>query len=151
MKRRTLLLAALACAAAPAHSARAKDAAAGFLTISDGFARSSPMMANAGAAFLTIRNTGEADRLIAFKTEACEKPELHTHIEEDGMMAMRKVDAIDVPANGEAVLKPGGFHLMFIGLKAPLVEGETVTVTLVFEKAGDVAFSLPVKAAGAMN
>lgn len=151
MKRRTLLLAALACAAAPVLSACAQDAAAGSLTISGGFARSSPMMANAGAAFLTVRNTGEADRLIAFKTEACEKPELHTHIEEDGMMAMRKVEAIDVPANGEAVLKPGGFHLMFIGLKAPLVEGETVAVTLVFEKAGDVALSLPVKAPGAMN
>lgn len=151
MKRRTLLLAALACAALPACPAFAQDATAGDLKIAGGFARSSPMMANAGAGFLTIANAGPADRLLAFKTDACDQPELHTHIEENGMMAMRKVDAIDVPANGEVPLAPGGLHLMFIGLKAPLKEGESVAVTLVFEKAGEVAVSLPVKGPGAMN
>jgi copper(I)-binding protein len=72
-------------------------------------------------------------------------------VEENGMMMMRKVEAIDVPAGGEVMLKPGGLHLMFIGLAKPLVEGETVAVTLVFEKAGEVALSLPIKSAGAMN
>lgn len=151
MKRRTLLLAAFACAILPASPALAQDATAGDLTITAGFARSSPMMANAGAGFLTIANAGAADRLLAFKTDACTQPELHTHIEENGMMAMRKVEAIDVPASGEAVLAPGGLHLMFIGLTAPLKEGESVAVTLVFEKAGEVAVSLPVKGPGAMN
>jgi copper(I)-binding protein len=67
------------------------------------------------------------------------------------MMAMRKVDAIDVPANSQTVLAPGGLHLMFIGLKSPLQEGGQVAVTLVFEKAGEIAVSLPVKGPGAMN
>lgn len=151
MKRRTLLLAALACATLPACPALAQDATAGDLRITGGFARSSPMMANAGAGFLTIANGGSADRLMAFRTDACDQPELHTHVEENGMMAMRKVDAIDVPTNGEVLLAPGGLHLMFIGLKAPLKEGESVAITLVFEKAGEVAVSLPVKGPGAMN
>jgi copper(I)-binding protein len=151
MKRRTFLLAAVSCAMLPTLPAVAQDASAGGLTITQGFARSSPMMANAGAGFLTITNAGAADRLLAFKTEACEQPELHTHIEQDGMMAMRKVDAIDVPANSQTVLAPGGLHLMFIGLKSPLQEGGQVAVTLVFEKAGEIAVSLPVKGPGAMN
>jgi copper(I)-binding protein len=77
--------------------------------------------------------------------------ELHTHIEENGMKAMRKVDFIDVPASGSVELKPGSFHVMFIKLKDQLKEGQQVTVTLVFEKAGEVAVTLPVKGPGAMN
>jgi copper(I)-binding protein len=150
MKRRSFVLAALACATFPA-AARSQEASAGSLKITGAFARSSPAMANAGAGFFTLSNGGEADRLLAFKTDACSQPELHTHVEENGMMMMRKVEAIDVPAGGEVMLKPGGLHLMFIGLAKPLVEGETVAVTLVFEKAGEVALSLPIKSAGAMN
>ena len=66
-------------------------------------------------------------------------------------MRMRQVDAIDIPAGGEAKLEPGGFHLMCIGLNAELVEGESVDVTLTFEKAGAVTITLPIKKPGAMN
>lgn len=61
--------------------------------------------------------------------------ELHTMEEKDGVMSMHPVEAIDVPANGSAELKPGGFHVMFIGLTRDLNVGEQVTVTLTFEKA----------------
>lgn len=149
MYRRTVLAAAMAaCFAMPAA---ADDVKAGNLTISGAFARSSPMMAQAGAGFMTITSSGEADTLLAFKSDICEKPELHTHIDDNGMMKMRAVDKIDVPANGSAVLKPGSFHLMFIDLKEPLKEGATVEATLVFAKAGDVKIVLPVKGPGAMN
>jgi copper(I)-binding protein len=151
MHRRTVLLGLSALAMSSVTPVQADDVTSGNLMINNAFARSSPMMAHAGAGFLSIANHGAADRLVAFKTDVCEKPELHTHIEENGMMAMRKVDAIDVPEHGTVDLKPGSFHLMFIGLKAPLQEGSTVAVTLVFEKAGEVLVTLPVRAPGAMN
>lgn len=121
------------------------------LEIVGAFARASPKMVSAGAGFMTIRSLGESDQLIGFSSPACEQPELHTHIHDNGMMRMRQVDAIEVPAGGEVKLEPGGFHLMFIGLKGELVMGESVDVTLVFEKAGEVSITLPVKKSGAMN
>ena len=154
MKRRafTLTLVALAAAALPlAAPAAAQDAETETLQISGGFTRASPMVAGAGAGFMTIRSRGPADRLIAFESPACTRPELHTHVAEDGMMRMRQVDAIDIPAGGMAELKPGGLHLMFIDMPAPFTEGSMVPVTLIFENAGKVEITLPVKGPGAMN
>lgn len=153
MKRRELLAAAAAaaCAVAAAFPALAEDVKLANLKISGAFARASPVMAQAGAGFMTIANAGAADRLVAAKSGVSEVVELHTHIEENGMKAMRKVDFIDVPANGAVELKPGSFHVMFIKLKERLQEGSLVEVTLVFEKSGEVAVKLPVKGPGAMN
>jgi copper(I)-binding protein len=151
MFRREFLAAAAAFAAYAANPALADDVKLGNLTVSGAFARASPMMAQAGAGFMIITNAGEADKLTAAKSDISEVVELHTHIEENGMKAMRKVDFIDVPASGSVELKPGSFHVMFIKLKDQLKEGQQVTVTLVFEKAGEVAVTLPVKGPGAMN
>lgn len=151
MKRRDFLAAATACAVFAAFPALADEVKLGNLTISGAFARASPMMAQAGAGFMTIANAGEADKLVAAKSDVSEVVELHTHIEENGMKAMRKVDFIDVPAGGAVELKPGSFHVMFIKLKGELKEGAEVEATLVFEKAGEVAVKLPVKGPGAMN
>jgi copper(I)-binding protein len=154
MNRRRMLV-AIAGFAALAHTPLfAQDAVpvvAGDLEISGAFARASPMMAGAGAGFMTIKSNGAADTLIAFKSPACNTPELHTHINDNGMMKMRAVEKIDIPEGGAAVLEPGGLHLMFIDLVEPLKEGTEVPVTLVFEKAGEVAVTLPVKGPGAMN
>jgi copper(I)-binding protein len=90
-----------------------------------------------GAAYMTIRNTsGEPDRLIKAQSDVAKTVELHTVIQENGVMQMRPVEAIDVPANGEAVLKPGGFHVMLIDLTRDLKPGDKVDVTLQFERAG---------------
>lgn len=151
MNRRTFVAASLLLAASTLTPAVADDIVSGNLTISGAFARASPMMAQAGAGFMQITNAGEADRLIAAKSGVSEFVELHTHVEENGMMAMRKVDAIDVPANGSVALKPGSFHVMFINLQDGLKEGSEIDAVLVFEKAGDVAVKLPVKGPGAMN
>lgn len=132
-------------------SAGAQLASTDSLEISAGFARATAGKAKAGAAFVTITSKGGADRLVAFSTPACNRPELHTHIENNGVMQMRQVEAIDVPAGGTAELKPGGLHLMMIDLNSPLIEGETVDITLVFEKAGEVPVTLPIKGFGAMN
>lgn len=151
MFRRDFLAAAVVFTAYAVSPALADDVKLGNLTVSGAFARASPMMAQAGAGFMIITNAGEADKLVAAKSDISEVVELHTHIEENGMKAMRKVDFIDVPASGSVELKPGSFHVMFIKLKDQLKEGQQVAVTLVFEKAGEVAVTLPVKGPGAMN
>lgn len=113
---------------------------------SNAYARSTAPMAMAGVAYITIESRGEADRLLGFATPACNRPELHTHIDDNGVMRMRQVDAIDVPAGGVVELKPGGLHLMMIDLNQQLVEGESVEVTLQFEKAGEITLTLPIQA-----
>lgn len=121
------------------------------LVFTNAFARSTAGMATTGVAYVTITSQGEADTLVAFSSPACNRPELHTHINDNGIMRMRKVDAIEVPAGGVAELKPGGLHLMLIDLNGQLVAGESLDVTLVFEKAGEVALTLPIKGPGAAN
>lgn len=103
-----------------------------------------------GAGFLTLRNGGSApDRLVSARAEVAQRVELHTHLHENGVMRMRPVPAIEVPAGGQVMLQPGGFHLMLIDLKQALNRGDRVPVTLVFERAGEVQVTLEVQAAGA--
>lgn len=112
--------------------------AAEAISIEKAWARASIGNAPAGAAFLTVKSGGAADRLIGAKGDVAKKIELHTHIHDGGVMMMRQVEAIEVPAGGVAMLKPGGNHVMLIGLKAPLMEGESFPLTLMFEKAGEI-------------
>lgn len=151
MNRRFFTISAVTALILTSFPAVAQDAKTDNLEIIGAFARASPKMVSAGAGFMTIRSLGDSDRLIGFSSPACEKPELHTHIHDNGMMRMRQVEAIEIPAGGEAILEPGGFHLMFVDLVGELVEGENVDVILTFEKAGEVNISLPVKKSGAMK
>jgi len=117
------------------------------ITITDPYARSSRPGAPTGAAFMVIENTGpSADRLIAAASDVAKRVELHTHIESgDGVMLMRHdEDGFEIPAKGEHGLKRGGDHVMFMGLTRDLTNGESVEVTLTFEKAGDIVVEIPV-------
>jgi copper(I)-binding protein len=117
------------------------------ITITDAYARSASPSAMTGAAFMTITNDGpEDDRLIAARSEAAERVELHTHlIDANGVARMVEVeDGFVIPAGGSHVLERGGDHVMFLGLTAPFEPGGTVPLTLVFEKAGEIAVELPV-------
>jgi len=149
--RRALLAVLAASFALGALPAAAQEAHTDTLDITGGFTRATTAMAQAGAAFMTITSLGPADRLVAFRTPACNRPELHTHINDNGVMMMRQVEAIDIPAGGSAALAPGGLHLMMIDLNTQLIEGESVELTLVFENAGEVTLSVPVKGIAAMN
>jgi len=151
MNRRAFSTLLTATLIAPSGVVFAQDAATETLEISGAFSRASPKMAKAGAGFMTIRSKGPADRLLGFKTAACNRPELHTHLMDNGIMRMRKVDDIEVPAGGEAVLKPGSLHLMLIDLNVQLNEGEMIDVVLLFENAGEVPISMPIKKPGAMK
>lgn len=114
------------------------------------WARASAGQAKAGAAFMTIVNMGpHADRLIAAKSDLAARTELHTHLMEGGVMKMRQVDEIDVLPGTPTALQPGGYHIMFMGLKKPFIEGETLPLTLIFEKAGPVDVDFVVQGAGA--
>ncbi|NVK17562.1 MAG: copper chaperone PCu(A)C [Methylocystaceae bacterium] len=123
---------------------------AGDLVVEDVWARASAGMARAGAAFMTIKNSGEADKLIAAKADVSKKVELHTHIHENGIMKMRQVDHI-MAAKGMTMLEPGSYHVMFMGLNAPLEEGKSFPLTLVFEKAGEINVTVDIKSPGAMG
>ena len=82
---------------------------------------------------------------------AAKVAELHASDTSNGVMTMRKVDAMDIPANGELTLKPGGYHVMLIGLNRPLVAGEKLPIKLKFEKAGEVTIDAKIKDKGGMG
>lgn len=118
------------------------------IEISDPYARGGAG-APTGAAFMVIRNSGDTDdRLIGLRYPDAARAEIHEHVMEDGVMRMRpKEGGIAVPAGGEAVLERGGDHLMFMGLQDRFEDGETVTLTLIFEKAGEVEVTFAVDSA----
>lgn len=109
--------------------------------------------AKVGGAFMTLHGGKEADRLLAGSSPAAGVVELHTHLMEGGVAKMRQIPAIDVPAGGTVELKPGGLHIMLINLKAPLKAGDSIPLTLRFEKAGQIEIKVPVsaQAPGAMS
>jgi copper(I)-binding protein len=90
------------------------------------------------AAYMVIRNgSAQEDKLLSAAGDVAKTIELHTVENKDGVMQMRPVEGgIPVPANGQAELKPGGYHVMLIGLTRELKPGDTVKLTLTFEKAG---------------
>ena len=123
----------------PAHGGHGDTAsfAVGDLVVESPWARES--VTRTGAAYLTVRNGGAADdRLIGVASEVADRAELHGSEMQDGVMRMRPVEAVEVPAHGQAALEPGGLHVMLIGLKAPLEEGGSFALTLTFENAGEV-------------
>jgi copper(I)-binding protein len=139
-----LLLSAAGCVALPAATS---PAAGPGITVKGAFARPSPSAGGTGGVFLTItNNSGAADRLVGASTPAAKMVEIHETIDDNGVMKMRPVaGGFEIPAGGELELKPGGKHLMLMGLTQPLTEGGEVEVTLKFEKAGDVTVKAPVK------
>ena len=90
-----------------------------------------------GCGFLSLTSVS-ADRLVSGSTPLAERFELHTMSMKGDVMEMRQVDAIELPVGKTVELKPGGLHVMFIGLKQPLALGSKVPVTLKFEKAGEI-------------
>ena len=131
----------------------AQDYSVGDITVQQPWARASAGHAQAGAAFMTVANAGDTDdRLVAAEAGIAELVELHTHIMDDGVMRMRRVEGgIDVPAGGTVALQPGGLHVMLIGLNQTLREGERFPVTLTFEEAGTVTVDVAVMPIGAMQ
>ena len=123
----------------------------GPINISLPFTRATLPNAPVAGGFLTIENTGtEPDRLISAASDIADDTQIHEMAMQGDVMKMRPLaEGLEIPAGETVVLAPGGFHIMFMGLKQALVEGETITVTLTFEKAGAVDVLLPIEAAAA--
>lgn len=139
---------ALSCLAAVPMMAQAHGYKLGELEIEHPWTRATSS-AN-GVAYLVVDNKGKQDdKLIAATTSIADMSMLHTNYMDGDVMKMRMVDSIPVPAGGKAELKPTGYHIMLMGLKAPLKEGDFVPLTLTFEKAGKIDVQLKVEAAGA--
>lgn len=104
------------------------------------------------AAFMVLKNTSEQDRaLVNAHSNVSKVVELHTHKKEGGMMRMRRVKQIDIKAGSETVLKPGGLHVMFIGLKQQLKAGDKVELELEFDDGATIKLTVPVKVVAGMR
>ncbi|UYG02665.1 copper chaperone PCu(A)C [Halomonas sp. LR3S48] len=116
------------------------------LIVEEAQVRAVPPGSQATAAFMTLRNPGEREVvLVAAESPAAEAAELHNHVNVDGVMQMRQVPQIVVPAGGSAEMAPGGLHMMLIGLTAPLMEGEPVEIELRFESGESQRLEAPVR------
>lgn len=147
MNFKTLISTAAVATALMATSAFAAD-----VTVSKPWARASAGMAKAGAAFMTINNAGMEDTLVAAKGDVSKRVELHTHTMVDGVMKMRQVEGgVPVPAHGMQMLKPGSYHVMLMGLVAPLKEGTSFPLTLTFKSGAEVAVDVMVMSPAAMG
>ncbi len=129
------------------------SAMVGDLMITGAWTRQTPPRARAGGGYLTVMNHGkEADRLMGGKAAFAKRTEIHQMSVVNDVMKMRKLgDGLEVPAGGTVHLKPGGYHVMFLGLTEGLKKDAVVEVTLSFEKAGDVTVKMPVAPVGAKS
>ena len=110
------------------------------------WSRATPPGAKIAAGYMTIRNkSGAADRLVGGSSPLAAKVETHVTKREGDIMKMREVKGYDVPAHGSFELKPGGAHLMLVGIKRPFKDGDKVPLVLRFEKAGEVKTELAVR------
>jgi copper(I)-binding protein len=147
MRKSVQMLAILLAVLAPAHAA---EFHAGSLDISAPYSRATPQGASIAAGYLTIKNSGTtADRLIGGSSDAAAKFEVHEMSMDNGVMKMRPVQGgLEIKPGATVELKPQGLHIMFVGLKKPLKQGDHLKVTLEFEKAGKVDVDFDVTGMG---
>jgi len=116
------------------------------------WARATPPGAKTAAVYLTLINKGSTeDRLLSATTPVAGKAELHTTINDNGIMRMRPIAAITVKPGSSTKLQPNGMHIMLEELKAPLLAGQSFTLMLSFEKAGTKEATATVEKAGSMG
>ena len=149
---RTAFLSAV-IAASLAIPAQAEDVTAGALKISAPWARATPKGASVGGGYMTITNSGSApDRLVGGATDISSRFEIHAMSMDDGVMKMRAMPkGVEIRPGQTVEFKPGGYHVMFVGLKQTLERGGHVKATLQFEKAGKVDVDFTVEGIGAQT
>ncbi len=149
VSRRARALAAALVLTLAAAPVAAHEVTVGSLKLTDLWSRATPPKAPTAAGYLTITNEGaEEDKLVSVSSPIAEKSEIHLMETTDGVMTMKPVDGVTIGAGETVDLKPGSYHLMFIGLKDAVTEGGDVAVTLTFEKAGSVETFLHAMAIG---
>jgi hypothetical protein len=146
MRRNLLEIAAALSLTLAAIFASADGASAGSVMVTQAYARASATpTAKSGAAYVSLMNhAAEADRLLSAVTPAAKTTEIHKSEVVDGVMKMAPVGPLEIPGMGMLEMKPGGYHVMLMGLVKPLKKGEEIEITLTFEKAGEVKVKVPV-------
>jgi hypothetical protein len=145
-ERNIMRIVALAFAAASIATNAWAAGAADAVTVVDPYVRLAPPGAMATGAFMVLKNGGDKDvKVVKAENSASKVTELHTHLNEGGVMKMRQVPSIDIKAKGEAALQPGGLHVMMIDLKGPMKEGDKVAITLGFDDGSSKTVEAPVR------
>ena len=138
------------CALLLAVPAFAHEIVAGSLVIHHPWSRATPAGAKTAAVYMMLHNKGDkADRLIGAESDIAESAEFHETTMNNGVMSMKPVDSVDLPAGGAAELAPHGLHIMLFGVKQSLSEYDTFNMTLIFEHAGRVKIEVEVEGLGA--
>jgi hypothetical protein len=150
---RASLIPAIVLAASIVSPATADDYKLGPLRIVGPWTRATPKGAPVGGGYMKITNTGNApDRLVEGSSNVADRFEVHEMSMDNGVMKMRPVKGgLEIKPGETVELKPGGLHAMFVGLKKPLLRGERVKGTLVFEKAGTIEVEYAVAPLGAQS
>jgi copper(I)-binding protein len=120
------------------------------IEITNAWARATPGGAQAAAAYVMIKAPA-GDKLTGVSTPAAQKADIHSMTMDNGVMKMRQVDGLDLPAGQAVTLKPGGYHIMLTGLAKPLEEGQSFPLTLDFAKAGERQVTVNVEKVGSMG
>jgi copper(I)-binding protein len=153
MFKKTVL--ALALLAATPFMTEGHEFKAGDLTIGHPWSRATPGGAKVGGGYLTITNKGPApDRLVSVSIPAAvaDHVEIHEMATKDGVMTMRaQPNGVTIEPGKTVAFVPGGYHLMLMGLKGPLKQGDRVKAVLTFEKAGPVEVTINVEGMGAQH
>ncbi len=137
----------VACGGNDSATTTGNEVTVGDLAIVDAWARPPAMAGGNAAAYFVVRNDGDAaDRLIAVSSTLA-MAEMHESVmADDGTMAMNPVDGVDIPAGSSVAFERGGLHIMFMGVAEPPAVGDTISLTLVFQNAGEVTLDVPVRA-----
>ncbi|MCW8929001.1 MAG: copper chaperone PCu(A)C [Gammaproteobacteria bacterium] len=122
------------------------QAIASDVSIIDPYVRAVPPGQTVSAAFLQLENSsGNTHYIVNASSPVSKVVELHSHVHENGMMKMRQVESIEIPANGKTVLEPGGLHIMLIGLHDTLKIDQKVAITLEFKDGSSQVIEAPVR------
>lgn len=143
-----VLVMAAAVAALPVPAV-AEDAG---IVVGDAWARPTLKGTHTGAVYLTLTNRGDAaDHLVALSTPVAERAELHQDVMTKGVMSMQPVPDLALAAGASLAIAPGHYHVMLIGVRAPLAGGQSFPLTLTFDKAGPIEVSVTVTRAPPMS
>lgn len=141
-----LILIAAACGAPTSTSAAHEMHGEAPVSAHDAWAAPTPAGVDVAAGYMTIANpTNVADHLLRATSSRAERVEVHEMTMDGAVMRMRPLTNLEIPAGGEVRLGPGGNHLMFFGVSEPFEQGQNIPVQLVFEHAGTIEVSLPVR------
>ncbi len=145
-QRRSIFLAIPFLLISTAVPAQTAPDAAGSVSVSDAYVRAVPPGQPNSAAFMKLDNSSPNQHaVVSAASPVAKAAELHTHRMEGDMMKMRHIEKIDIHPNGQTVLKPGGLHIMLMGLKKDLNPGDLVSITITFEDGSAKEFEAPVR------